>query len=59
MFIKATYNDTPCLLNADYIVDIFNADRFMADAYVLDLDRDAYRITQAELQRLLEEREDE
>lgn len=56
MFIKAIYDGSECLINADYIVDIFNTDKLMADAYVLDIDREAYKITQAELKRLLKVR---
>lgn len=59
MLIKAEYNGEECLLNTDYIVDIFNADKFIVEAYTLDIDRDCYRITQAELQRWIsEERSD-
>lgn len=53
MFIKATYNNEECLLNTDYIVDIFNADKWVADVYVLDVDRDAYKVKQSEIQKLL------
>ena len=56
MFIKATYNNEECLLNTDYIVDIFNADKWVADVYVLDIDRDCYKVKQSEIQRLLTER---
>ena len=57
MWIKAIYCGEECLLNADYIVDIFNTDKLFADAYILDFDRDAYKISQSELQKLLAERE--
>lgn len=56
MFIKAMYNNEECLLNADYIVDIFNADKWVADVYVLDIDRDVYKVKQSEIKRLLMER---
>ena len=56
MFIEATYGGEKCLLNADYIVDIFNADKMIADVYVLDIDRDAYKVMQSEIKRLLTER---
>jgi hypothetical protein len=56
MFIRATYNNEDCLLNADYIVDIFNADKWVADVYVLDIDRDVYKVKQSEIKRLLMER---
>ena len=55
MFIKAMYNNEECLLNADYIVDIFNADKWVADVYVLDIDRDCYKVKQSEIQRLLDD----
>ena len=55
MFIKATYNNEECLLNTDYIVDIFNADKWVADVYVLDIDRDCYKVKQSEIQKLLHE----
>ena len=58
MFIKATYNGEECLLNADYIVDIFNADKMIADVYLLDIDRDSYKVMQSEIKRLLAERSD-
>ena len=57
MLIKATYNNEECLLNTDYIVDIFNADKWVADVYVLDIDRDAYKVKQSEIQKLLHEEE--
>ena len=57
MFIKATYNNEECLLNTDYIVDIFNADKWVADVYVLDIDRGAYKVKQSEIQKLLHEEE--
>ena len=57
MFIKATYNNEECLLNTDYIVDIFNADKWVADVYVLDIDRDCYKVKQSEIQKLLHEEE--
>lgn len=56
MFIKAMYNSEECLLNTDYIVDIFNADKWVADVYVLDIDRDVYKVKQSEIKRLLMER---
>lgn len=56
MFIKAKYGNDDCLINADYIVDIFNTDKLIADVYVLDVGRNAYKVTQAEIQRLLKER---
>jgi len=58
MFIKATYNNEECLLNTDYIVDIFNADKWVADVYVLDVDRDAYKVKQSEIQRLIDDTAD-
>ena len=57
MFIKATFNNAECLLNTDYIVDIFNADKWVADVYVLDIDRDCYKVKQSEIQKLLHEEE--
>ena len=58
MFIKAMYNNEECLLNADYIVDIFNADKWVADVYVLDIDRDCYKVKQSEIQRLIDDTAD-
>ena len=55
MFIKATYDGAPCLLNSDYIVDIFNADKMIADVYVLDIDRYSYKVSQSEIKRMLME----
>jgi hypothetical protein len=57
MFIKATFNNAECLLNTDYIVDIFNADKWVVDVYVLDIDRGAYKVKQSEIQKLLHEEE--
>jgi hypothetical protein len=57
MFIKATFNNAECLLNTDYIVDIFNADKWVVDVYVLDIDRGCYKVKQSEIQKLLHEEE--
>ncbi len=53
MLIKAMYNGNDVLLNADYIVDIWNYNELYADAYVLDDDRCAYKIPKVELERFL------
>lgn len=55
MFIKATYDGEPCLINTDYIVDIFNADKWIADVYVLDVDREPYKVEQGEIRKLIAE----
>ena len=55
MLIKAKYDGEPCLLNTDYVVDVFNADKLLADVYVLDPDRGGYKVEQSEIQRWLKE----
>ena len=55
MFIEATYDGEKCLLNTDYIVDIFDADSFSPKVFVLDVDRLPYRIKQEDLKKVLEE----
>lgn len=54
MIIKATYNGESCLLNADYIVDVFNYDKMFADVYILDIDREAYKVAKSELNKWIE-----
>ena len=55
MLIKAKYDGEPCLLNTDYVVDVFNADKLLTDVYVLDPDRGGYKVEQSEIQRWLKE----
>ena len=51
MFIKAMRNGNPCLVNTDYIVDIYEADEgFKAFA----LDDSGYLISQDEMKRAME-----
>ena len=57
MIIKAKYDGIPCLLNTDYVVDVFNADKMIADVYVLDPDRGGYKVEQTEIQRWIKESE--
>ena len=54
MLIKAQYGDESCLLNTDYIVDIFK-DKIGYIAYVLDTEREGYRISKEDVERLMNE----
>ena len=55
MIIKATYDDSTCYLNSDYIVDIFPIGTDYK-AYTLDNDREGYTITAKEFEKLREEK---
>lgn len=45
-FINATYDGKPCLLNMDYVMDIFPKGEHY-EAYTIDFDRGAYAISKA------------
>lgn len=50
MLIKAKYDGQKVLLNTDYIVDVWDIDKPIVSAYVLDEQRGEYKVEQAELQ---------
>lgn len=52
MIIKALYDDKPCFLNADYIVDIFQENFNSYIAYTLDNEREGYVISAETFERL-------
>lgn len=47
-FVKATYDGIPCLLNMDYVMDMFS-EHGIYKAYTMDFDRGEYLITKSEL----------
>lgn len=57
-FIKATYDRKPCLLNMDYVMDIF-PDREDYKAYTMDFDRGEYMIDKAEFEKWQKKAESE
>ena len=57
-FIKAIYNRKPCLLNMDYVMDIFpNGEDYKA--YTMDFDRGEYLIDKAEFDKWQKKSESE
>ncbi len=49
-FIEAIYDEKPCLLNMDYVMDIFPVhDGYKA--YTMDFDRGAYLINRNEFNK--------
>lgn len=49
-FIKAEYDGKPCLLNVDYVMDMFpKGDHY--EAFTMDFERGAYRITKEEFDK--------
>ena len=58
MVLKATYEGKKCLLNADYIVDIWEENgKYIA--YTLDNERAGYEIEKSELHKWLNDKEGE
>ena len=52
MIIKAFYDNEPCLLNTDYIIDVFKKEgKYMA--YTIDVDREGYVVPPEELKEWL------
>ena len=49
-FIKAIYDGEPCLLNMDYVMDIF-PERNGYKAYTMDFDRGAYLINRIDFDK--------
>lgn len=58
MIIRALYDDKPCYLNADYIVDIFPQSGLYV-AYTLDNEREGYILTEDDFNRLLNYKNDD
>ena len=58
MIIRALYDDKPCYLNADYIVDIFPQSGLYV-AYTLDNEREGYILTFDDFNRLVKYKNDE
>ena len=54
MIIQASYDGKKILLNTDYIVDVWDIDKPVVSAYVLDDERGEYKIEQKELQKWIE-----
>ena len=59
MIIRALYDDKPCYLNADYIVDIFQEDFNSYIAYTLDNERQGYVIGKEDFEKWLNYKNDE
>lgn len=49
-FIKATYDGKDCLLNMDYVMDIF-PDGMFYKAYTMDFDRGEYEIRKSDFEK--------
>ena len=54
MLIKAKYDGKTVLLNTAYIVDVWDIDKPIVSAYVLDGERGEYKVEQSELQKWLD-----
>lgn len=54
MIIKALYDNEPCFLNTDYVVDIFKDGKGYI-AYVLDVERKGYHISKEDVERLIKD----
>ena len=54
MIIPALYENQKVFLNTDYIVDIWDIDKPFVSAYVLDSERQGYRIEQKDFQKWIE-----
>lgn len=53
MLIKAKYDGQKVWLNTNYIVDVWDINKSIVSAYVLDEYRGEYKVEQAELQKWL------
>ena len=56
-FIKAIHNEEPCLLNMDYVMDVYYGRIGQYKAYTMDFDRGYYLIDRAEFDKWRAERE--
>lgn len=54
MIIPAFYDNQKVFLNTNYIVDIWDIDKPFVSAYVLDSERQEYRIEQKDFQKWIE-----
>lgn len=54
MIIPALYENQKVFLNTDYIVDIWDIDKPFVLSYVLDSERQGYRIEQKDFQKWIE-----
>lgn len=54
MIIPAFYENQKVFLNTNYIVDIWDIDKPFVSAYVLDSERQGYRIEQKDFQKWIE-----
>lgn len=54
MIIPALYENQKVFLNTNYIVDIWDIDKPFVSAYVLDSERQEYRIEQKDFQKWIE-----
>lgn len=54
MIIPALYENQKVFLNTNYIVDIWDIDKPFVSAYVLDSERQGYRIEQKDFQKWIE-----
>lgn len=51
MLIHAKYDGQNVLLNTNYVVDVWNIDKPIVSAYVLDDQRGEYKVEQLEFQK--------
>lgn len=51
MLIRAKYDGHEVLLNTNYIVDVWDINKPIVSAYVLDDQRGEYKVEQSELQK--------
>lgn len=54
MLIRAKYDNNPVYLNSNYIIDVWDIDKPFVSAYVLDSERQGYRIEQKDFQKWIE-----
>ena len=57
-FVKAIYDGKDCLLNMDYVMDVFPDDMFYK-AYTMDFDRGEYYIRKPEFEKWRAESEEQ
>jgi len=59
MIIRALYDNKPCFVNTDYIVDVFQEDFNSYIAYTLDNEREGYVIGKEDFEKWLKFQNDD
>ena len=54
MILKAKYENQNVLINSNYIVDVWDIDKPLVSAYILESERGEYKIEQSELQKWID-----